>query len=323
MTHRAQLLLAVGLFTVVLAFVGSRAWLERHGPDAFSHAPCAIPVYYQLTEIDPRFGFDRFTVASALAEAGSLWQTVTPVLLFLESDHPRAMEVSLSFDERQQAALTRRSLRGGIESDFGTLEAEQAELQAWNQRIETSREARDRHAEALAERVKRHEAEVADWNALPAGRSESRRRALAVEGDALRAELAGLEQLTGQLNADIQAYNRRAEQARLRSEDFRSRVSSFNAASSPDPVESGQYSYDPESGRRIEIFRAESFDELVWILAHELGHALGIGHVDEPGAIMHPLLHDGAGPGRPAGRPVALAPADIAALREVCGRRLP
>jgi CxxC motif-containing protein (DUF1111 family) len=57
----------------------------------------------------------------------------------------------------------------------------------------------------------------------------------------------------------------------------------------------------------------------VWVLAHELGHALGIGHVDEPGAVMNALLHEGGElePGR--GRPVALAAADRAALVALCG----
>lgn len=72
----------------------------------------------------------------------------------------------------------------------------------------------------------------------------------------------------------------------------------------------------------LAMTRAESYDELVLVLAHELGHALGIGHVDEPGAVMHAMLHEGGmlEPGRD--RPLELSAADRAALIAVCGRRL-
>jgi hypothetical protein len=319
MAHRTAKLVLTGLLVIGLALVSSYLLRRLYPPDAFAHAPCAIPVHYALGEVDPDFGLDRFTVGVALTDAANLWQAESGALLFLESAQPGAMQVDLLFDERQQGAVERRSLRSRLEFDESDLEREQSVLQAWAERIERNQAARERRAAGLQQRLAQHEAEVAAWNANPQGRSESRRRALEAEGAALRAELAELERIDTELNSDIEAYNRRAEDARQRVAQMRARVEQYNATAAETPVESGRYSYDPEQGRRIEVFRAASYDELVWVLAHELGHALGIGHVDEPGAVMNALLHEGGElePGR--GRPVALAAADRAALVALCG----
>lgn len=331
MRRRPVVIAACGLLVVFITLALSRdeqtgrgwfTWLPGVARHSFAHADCGIPIHFALGEVDPRFGFDRDTLMAALVEAASLWQAYADAVLFLESDHRFAMTVGLHFDERQQAANTRRSLRGGIELDRRQLEADEAMLQHWSARIEAARRAHERDAEELARRVQRHEAEVQAWNADPARRTEARQRALETESAALRAALAELERIGADMSADIEAYNRRAGDARARADTFRSRVGRYNSASSAEPVESGRYSYSREQGRRIDVFRAESHDELVWVLAHELGHALGIGHVEEPGAIMHALLHDGGElqPGRV--RPLGLAAADRAALLAVCGARL-
>jgi hypothetical protein len=285
----------------------------------FVHSPCNIPIHFTLAEVDPRFGFDEFTVTLALVEATSLWQALHEELLFIESDHPRAMQVSLAFDERQQAASTRRSLRGGLERDRQALAADEALLRAWGERIEIARAEHERTGRLLEERVRRHQREASDWNRSPTDQAEGRRRVLEAERDALRLALDDLERIGSELNADIAAFNRRAENMRRRTEDFHQRVGRYNESSLGNEIESGRYSYDPVDGRRIEVFRAESPDELVWIFAHELGHALGIGHVPDPDAVMHALLHEERG--SPAGRtrPVSLGAADRAALQAVCG----
>jgi hypothetical protein len=270
--------------------------------------------------VDPRFGFDRFMVEAALIDAVRLWQAESEALLFIESEDPRAMQVNLRFDARQQSATERQSMRGRLDRAQDDLEREQAGLQAWSERIDRAKESHERLAAELAARLARHEAAVAAWNANPGSRSEADRRSLEAEGAMLRAEIAALERTASDLNADVAAYNRRAEDARQLAAKANAQVREYNASAAAAPVETGRYSYDYEEGRRIDVFRAASYDELVWVLAHEFGHALGIGHVDEPGAVMHALLHEGGAlqPGR--GRPIALSAADGAALNKVCGR---
>jgi hypothetical protein len=328
MRRRSFLLIVFGALLVVVVLAVTRdeehgrdwlSWLPGQARHSFAHAPCNIPVHFLLAEVDPRFGFDRLTVMSALVEAANLWQAQAERVLFLESDHPRAMRVSLRFDDRQAAANTRRELRGGLERDRAQLNAEEAVLAHWGERIAAARNEHERAMERLALRAAAHEREVAAWNGGQGARTDARRRELEAEATGLQTAFADLERAGQDLNSEISAHNRRASDLRRQSEKFQAGVVRYNEASSAEPVETGRYTYERATGRRIDVFRAESFDELVWVLAHELGHALGLDHVEHPDAVMHALLHDGDGmqPGRV--RPVELAAADRRALAESCG----
>ncbi len=63
---------------------------------------------------------------------------------------------------------------------------------------------------------------------------------------------------------------------------------------------------------QLTVYQFGSIDELVWILAHELGHAIGLEHVDEPAAVMHDGYRSGVSV-------EALHPVDLAAFDELCG----
>lgn len=326
-TRLWALLLVLGALVVAqrVSFeAGQLSWRPfgqaRH---SFAHTPCGIPIHVAVGDVDPRFGFDRSAVSEALAEAEELWQAPGDAQLFLRSDHRRAMTVNLEFDERQHGALQRRSLRGGIERNRSQLRSHESTLVQWGNRIEAARLRHERNSRDLARSMQSHQAEVAAWSHDQARlRTPARRQALEREGTALRMAHADLERALHDLNRDIAAYNAGVHDQQQQASEYRGRIAEFNTFSSEQPVVSGRYSYEREQGRRIAVFRAEDHDELVLILAHELGHALGLDHVAQPEAVMNSLLHEGAGVDRRHVRSTRLGDADRAALMALCGERL-
>jgi predicted Zn-dependent protease len=82
-------------------------------------------------------------------------------------------------------------------------------------------------------------------------------------------------------------------------------ISNFNEDISKKPEE-GIYMGDQN---RIEIYFNNNQQELLHTLTHELGHALGLAHVnDNPQAIMYPYTT----------KTIILSTQDVAELNEVC-----
>lgn len=88
-------------------------------------------------------------------------------------------------------------------------------------------------------------------------------------------------------------------------------VENYNSTIDSSPGESfeeGVYISDGVN-RQINIYEFSNRTKLVRALAHELGHALGFKHVDDPNAVMYKLNE---------GKYLTLTKADITELKTVC-----
>lgn len=322
----------------------------RPAPDeeeAAAAIRCATPLPWWIAELDPRFGLTRDEVTAIVNRAAGLWEFAVGARLF--SHEPNAgIAIRFLFDERQAHTLERRRQEAAFDSA-------DARLRSWRAELDThaAREARRReqHRERLLDfqrRVAEHNAEVAAWNERGSAPADvvARLDSLGAELDRERRDLARWEEelvaAERRLEAEAERFNRALA-------DHRRTADSLVRAFPVRRIQSGRYqeSLKLRDGqvvgleREIRIHQFDNPEDLVFIIAHELGHALGLGHAEEPGALMSAEFYRtgasgvrprnparGDGPmatiegmrlaGREAGGRGGIRPADVALLRKQC-----
>ena len=120
------------------------------------------------------------------------------------------------------------------------------------------------------------------------------------EEQEIEAEIAALQQNHRAPSQAVDALLDRLEQYRRRREQLRT------------PTPWAQYVHT-QAVRAIDVFAFSDEEQLHAILLHELGHALGLGHLPQPEAIMHALRETGVGD-------VHLSRADVEAALALCLR---
>lgn len=320
---RTTLALLVGGAVLVWGPGVAAAAAQEPDPDEWdggSLEPCQVPLRWYVEEVDEGFGLTRDEAEDAVRLAGMLWEEAVGRRLFIR-DPERGFPVRFLYDERQERTGERLRREAELDEVQREIAEARSRLEALREELDEARRAyeafRDRHREELEE----FRREVEYWNergGVPDEeweRLQERRAELEEQGRALDRELDGVNRLTDRLNAQAERLNRRITEhnrgrAELR-EDF-----------PPELVRSGIYresrrtllGFTISLEREIEIYQFDDRNHLVVVVAHELGHALGLGHTGVQGSVMV----DAAGPrSGDEGRP-ALHPADLALLRDRC-----
>jgi predicted Zn-dependent protease len=107
--------------------------------------------------------------------------------------------------------------------------------------------------------------------------------------------------LADQASALVEKYNALVK-------DINANVDTVNGLST-DEFEQGHYS-SSEAGQSIDVYQFEDHAKLVRVLAHEFGHALGLGHSDDPSSVMYYINQ---------AETTRLSDADVESLKVACG----
>lgn len=289
----------INLFIITLLFGGSYFWYE-------ARAICSIPLTYRLGVVDEHFGLSEDEAHAVIRDAESMWEDATGLNLFTSSDSAR-LAINFVFDERQQftnaeEALSHelekaRAINQEVEEQYAQLVGEYNDL---NENYENRKANYERSLNSYNQ-------EVAEWNEK-GGAPQAVYDDLNKKKTVLDTEQSALNGVRDQLNSLVTDINTLTETANEVVKKYNEGVNTYNHTFS----EGAEFTQGDYQGDKINIYQFKNRDELVLVLAHELGHALGIDHVDNPESIMYRQMGE-----QSVGK--GLTDQDLQDFRLVCG----
>ncbi|MFH0852274.1 MAG: matrixin family metalloprotease [bacterium] len=273
------------------------------------YLPCERPITYKIESFDTRFGISKDYFLNALRDAEAIWEK--PIGRELFAYEPEGnLKINLIYDYRQEAAAKLQKLGLTVGDDKISYNILKAKYDAFKAVYALDKAALEAKVLDYETRQSAYEKELAYWNARHGAPKDEYDR-LNAERVALNAEVAELNQLQAHLNEEIDNINALVVVLNRLAVSLNLDVSKFNTIGKTlgSEFEEGNYQSGPD-GQQINIYEFDNRDKLIRILAHELGHALDLGHVDDPNAIMYRLNN---------GINNELTAIDLADLKKLCG----
>jgi len=271
--------------------------------------PCQKPITYSIANIDPRFGLTKDELLADMQQAEKMWESPIGKQLF-EYSPDGDLKISLVYDYRQKATDELKKMGIVINDDRSTYD----ELKARYDSLLASYDKGRAQLESLTAVYNKDkiafENDINYWNGR-GGAPKAEYKALEKRRTDLERQAAVINQAASSLNELVDIINSTEAVLNKLIVELNLQVDKYNATGSLTGKEFNEGEYTSNAGgTAINIFQFSNKDQLMRVLVHELGHALGLGHLDNHKAIMY-YLNEGVNE--------ELTADDLEALKNVCG----
>lgn len=272
-----------------------------------STIPCKQVLTYSLGEIDQRFNLTGDEIIELLARAEEPWESYAGRDLFRYDQDESDIVVNFIYDERQER--TQASLK--LEKLGEATNEKQLVL---NETYESLKAKYQASTSEYEKNVRKYELALAQYNQEV---TRLNRQGGANEDDIsrLKKEERALQEEAGRLEAERLAVNTLAYKLNTLAKNEAQVVKSFNEevnAYEEKYQNSGIFDQGDFGGRNLNIYQFRTTEDLTLVLAHELGHTLGLDHVENSESLMYYLMEG------QSKKKVTLTPEDKEAFDQFC-----
>ena len=267
---------------------------------------CPIPLSYRIGELDEDFNISRETAISYVEKAESYWEEATSRELFTY-DESADFTVNYVFDARQENANDQTEARAELDAKWEESEEVKNVIDSLQRDYDDLASSHEAHVADYESRLTEYNQQVNRYNDRGGAPSD-----IFAELEEERSELNNLSddlnRTASRLNLLGEEINELAERGNQLVENYNQEVKTYNRKYG----HSGEFTQGDYQGDKINIYKFSTDNEVITVLAHELGHALGIDHIEDKDSLMYYLLED------PDSEPVITA-ADLTEFYAVCG----
>jgi DNA repair exonuclease SbcCD ATPase subunit len=273
--------------------------LQDYADKSLQQYLCQAPVSWRIGRLDPAFDLTLEQAEQAAHAAAAQWNTALGVELF-RYDSVDGFPINFAYDERQQQLLQQALLQRNIARYDSNIDQRGANLMQQSERLKQKQQQFAQQNQQFAAAVEAFERKAQQVTA-------ANRKALQQEQQQLHARQQQLQQQASALNDEQQSLLR--EQRYLNDT-----VADRNAllplqAPAATTAEVGVMEIKGRQ-RSMTIYAYKTLTDLQLTMAHEFGHALGVGHTEGAASVMHQQLNTAQS---------RLTPEDIQALKTQCG----
>ena len=247
---------------------------------------CTGVTTYSIGTIDSRFLLTRDELKQDLSQAEQVWEIPLKRNQFAFQEKGGDITINLVYDTRQETSLKLAATNNkltAINTGFDALTTQ------FNILASTTKDEQAKNAQDFILYKSHEDAYNSAVNAANSrgGATESEYTQLQAQQELLRTEFSSIKATENQLNLKVASLNTLSNLFKQLATVLNNFVANYNkTVASVGQFEEGVYK-EVGSVRSILIYEYSNQNQLTRVLAHEMGHALGLDHVVDSSAIMY------------------------------------